>query len=189
MQTDRSLPERIHIFGASGTGTTSLAELIADKYGHRHLDTDDFYWLPTDPPFQHKRPPDERLRLLGFAMEEADKWVLSGSVCRWGDPLIPLFDLAVFMHVDPEVRMARLRARERKRYGDAAIAEEGPMYEQHRAFMEWAAAYDSGGMEVRSRTLHENWIRQIGCPLIRLEANRPTDDLLKELEDRIATAA
>ena len=189
MRTDRSLPDRIHVFGASGAGTTSLGELISHKYRHRHLDTDDFYWVPTDPPFREKRPPEERLRLLDLSMAESEKWVLSGSLVGWGDPLSPLFELAVFLYVDPEVRLARLRARELERYGADAIAAGRPLHKQHRAFMEWAAAYDNGGLEVRSRTLHEGWMGRISCPVVRVEADRPTDALLKELEERVANAA
>ena len=43
-------PDRIHIVGASGSGTTSLAGELATRYGHRHLDTDDYFWLRTVPP-------------------------------------------------------------------------------------------------------------------------------------------
>ena len=39
----------IHIFGASGSGTTTLAEKISRELGYFHLDTDDYFWLPTDP--------------------------------------------------------------------------------------------------------------------------------------------
>ncbi|MBW3587889.1 MAG: AAA family ATPase [Actinobacteria bacterium] len=187
MQTDRSLPDRIHVFGASGAGTTNLGKLISHKYGHRHLDTDDFYWLPTDPPFREKRRPEQRLRLLDLAMGGSEKWVLSGSLVGWGDPLIPLFELVVFLYLDPDVRLARLRARELERYGPDAISVGGPLEEQHRAFMEWAAAYDTGGMEVRSRALHEAWMAQIPCPVVRMEARRSADDLLRELEERVAT--
>ena len=45
----------IHIFGASGSGTTTLAEKISRELGYFHLDTDDYFWLPTDPPFCRKR--------------------------------------------------------------------------------------------------------------------------------------
>jgi cytidylate kinase len=51
------MPTRIHVFGASGSGTTSLTTALAAKHDHRHFDTDEFYWFPTDPPYQHKRPP------------------------------------------------------------------------------------------------------------------------------------
>ena len=39
----------IHIFGASGSGTTTLAEKTSRELGYFHLDTDDYFWLPTDP--------------------------------------------------------------------------------------------------------------------------------------------
>jgi hypothetical protein len=34
--------------------------------------------------------------------------VVSGSLCGWGDGVIPLFELVVFLWVPQEVRMVRL---------------------------------------------------------------------------------
>ena len=45
----------IHVMGASGSGTTSLGRALADRLDIAHLDTDDFFWLPTDPPFTTPR--------------------------------------------------------------------------------------------------------------------------------------
>jgi hypothetical protein len=39
---------RIHILGASGTGTTTLGKALADRLNCPHFDADRFYWLPTD---------------------------------------------------------------------------------------------------------------------------------------------
>ena len=78
------LPNRIHIFGASGSGTTSLAAAIAGKHGHRRLDADDFFWAATNPPYRDKRPSDQRLELMRQALMGSVRWVLSGSLCGWG---------------------------------------------------------------------------------------------------------
>lgn len=43
---------RIHVFGAAGTGVTTLAQALADHLGHRYLDADDYLWVPTKPPYQ-----------------------------------------------------------------------------------------------------------------------------------------
>jgi len=51
----------VHITGASGSGTTTLGRALAERLGWMHLDTDDFYWLPTDPPYREKRPAETRL--------------------------------------------------------------------------------------------------------------------------------
>jgi hypothetical protein len=91
------LPNHIHIVGASGSGTTSLAVEMAARYGDRHLDTDDYFWLPTIPPYREKRPREERLAFLREAARESKSWVLSCSLCGWGDPLIPEFEVASAM--------------------------------------------------------------------------------------------
>jgi adenylate kinase family enzyme len=165
------VPDRIHIVGASGSGTTSLAAELAGRYGHRQLDTDDFYWRRTDPPFREKRPPEERLASLRTTFQEAKRWVLSGSLCGWGDPLIPEFELVVFLLVPTPVRLARLRAREIERYGRQAIAPGGALHEAHVEFLEWAGRYDTGDPEMRSRAMHEAWLAALPCSVMRLEGD------------------
>ena len=176
------LPDRIHIFGASGSGTTSLASTIAEKHGHRFLDTDDFFWAPTNPPYQEKRPRDERLAMLRQALLNSVPWVLSGSLCGWGDPLIPNFDLVVFLLIPTPVRLARLRAREIARYGHQAIAPGGELHQAHVDFLEWASRYDTGGLEMRSRALHEAWLAALPCPVLRLEGDRSVGEQLTRIE-------
>ncbi|MAE72162.1 MAG: hypothetical protein CME06_17045 [Gemmatimonadetes bacterium] len=56
--------KRIHIFGASGTGTTTLAGAFAAHSSCRHFDVDDYFWIRTDPPFRSIRGIEERRRLL-----------------------------------------------------------------------------------------------------------------------------
>src|SRR5258707_13820287 len=85
---------------------------MATRYGHRHLDTDDYFWLQTVPPYREKRPREERLALLRQASRDSKSWVLSGSLCGWGDPLISEFEVVVFLAVSTPVRLARLRVRE-----------------------------------------------------------------------------
>lgn len=176
------VPERIHIVGASGSGTTALAAAIAARHGHRHLDTDDFYWLPTDPPYREKRPREPRLALLRDALAASPRWVLSGSLCGWGDPLIPEFELVVFLVVPSDVRLTRLRAREIARYGLDAIAPGGSRHQAYVEFLDWCAGYDGGGLDMRSRALHEAWLAALPGPVLRLEGDRPVGDQLRRVE-------
>lgn len=163
----------MHIVGASGSGTTTVGRALAAQLGVRHFDTDDYYWLPTDPPYRQKRPVEERLALLEPLLRASDSWVLSGSLVGWGDRLVPYFDLVVFLRVPQEVRIARLRERERRRFGAAGIAPGGPHHEQYREFVEWARAYDDAGLEMRSRALHEQWLSRLQTPVLRLEEAAP----------------
>jgi adenylate kinase family enzyme len=176
------LPNRIHIFGASGSGTSSLASALAAEHGHHHLDTDDFYWLPTDPPYEQARPREVRLALLASTLAQSPSWVLSGSLCGWGDPLIPAFDLVVFLVVPTPVRLTRLRAREVVRYGHRAIAPGGELHDAHVAFLDWAGRYDAGGAEMRSRALHEAWLSTLPSAVLRLEGNHTVAEQLTQIE-------
>jgi adenylate kinase family enzyme len=167
--------DRIHIVGASGSGTSTLAAALAARLGHAHLDTDDYFWEPSDPPFQHIRELESRTALLATALDARSRWVLSGSLCGWGDVFIPRFELVVFLAMPHEVRMARLHARERARYG-AAIEPGGAMHRASGEFLAWAASYDDGGPEIRSRQLHEAWLAALPCPCLRLEGLGTVDE-------------
>jgi hypothetical protein len=92
---------RIHILGASGSGTTTLGCALAERLQCPHFDADDYFWLPTDPPFTHQRERTQRQRLLMDDLTAHDSWVVSGSLCGWGDVAIPLFELVVFLAIDP----------------------------------------------------------------------------------------
>ena len=136
--------QRIHLLGASGSGTTTL--------GHQPA------------------------------------WVLSGSLCGWGDLFIPRFDLVVFCAVAPEVRLARLVARERERYGADAIAPGGPLRVKYEAFIAWAASYDDGPAVERSRRMHEAWLAALPCPVLRLEDADDVDARMTRVLAQLAAA-
>jgi len=54
----------IHIFGASGSGTTTLGKKICEELGYYLMDADEYFWMPTEPKFILKRPCDERIELM-----------------------------------------------------------------------------------------------------------------------------
>lgn len=133
--------KQIHILGASGSGTTTLGGAIAKRWGHLHLDSNDFFWEPTDPPYQQPRPRNKRVKLLDQALHNSERWVLSGSLCGWGDGFIPHFELVVFLYVPEDIRLNRLHERETLRFG-SRIEPGGDMYQDHQDFMRWAASYE-----------------------------------------------
>jgi adenylate kinase family enzyme len=178
--------DHIHILGASGSGTSMLGGALAQSFGYVHVDTDDYFWEPTKPPFQQPREQQQRQALLEAALDVHPRWVLSGSLCGWGDIFIPWFDLVIFLFVPQEIRMARIKEREQGRFGQEALAPGGAMHEAHVAFMNWAAAYDEGGDDMRSRRRHEQWLAALPCPCIRLEGPLTAAEQVTRLEKVLA---
>ncbi len=163
--------KKIHILGASGSGTTTLGQALAARLGYRHFDTDNYFWLPTKPPFKEQREEEERKALLAHDLHNTTAWILSGSLCGWGDIFIPAFELVVFLWIPPALRMARLAKREIERYGEENIKAGGAMYAASQAFLTWAAGYDEGGLDMRSRARHEQWLAGLPCRILRLEGD------------------
>ena len=146
----------VHIYGPCGSGTSTLGREIGRRLGFRFLDTDDFFWLPTDPQYTQKRPLEERLALLEEELDKPGDVVLSGALIPWGNPLIPRFTLVVRLEAETQLRLERLKARERADFG-SRIEPGGDMYQDFLEFLEYARGYDTGGLNMRSRARHDAW--------------------------------
>lgn len=168
---------RIHITGASGSGTSTLGAALAARLGVPWHDTDSYFWLPSEPAYVTPRPMPERLERLARALDDEVGWVLSGSLDGWGDPLIPRIGADIFLRLPAPVRMDRLRAREAARFG-ARIAPGGDMHEGSREFLAWAESYDTAGTDQRSLARHEAWLAALPCPVLRLDAGQPAASML-----------
>lgn len=49
------MKKHIHIFGASGSGTTTISQKVCGHTGYSHFDSDSYFWLP--PPHPPPRTP------------------------------------------------------------------------------------------------------------------------------------
>jgi adenylate kinase family enzyme len=163
---------RVGITGGPGCGVTTLGRALADRLGSAPIDTDDYHWMPTDPPYREKRPIAERLSLIGAEQARAGRWVLSGTLDDWAAPVTAGLELVVFLDVPAAVRMERLRAREWARFGEALLPG-GAMHETNREFIAWAAQYDEGTQLGRSRPRHEAWLAGLAIPVLRLDGRQP----------------
>lgn len=162
-------------FGASGSGTTTLGKKICEELGYTLMDTDDYFWMPTEPPFTFKRPKKERIELMKNDINKSENVVIAGSLTDWGYELIPYFTLAIRIEMKQSIRIERLLKREKKRYG-SRIEPGGDMYQQHIDFIEWAKSYDNGGMDIRSKVMHDELQKSFSCKILYLDGENKLDD-------------
>lgn len=166
---------RVLIMGASGTGTTTLGAALGNDLSFRVFDTDDYYWLPSTPPFQHKQDSEVRLAKLLQDLKVTSRAIISGSILNWGLELEDALSLIVFLTVPADVRVARLEMREMRLYGRVDPE-----------FLAWAAQYDEGKMSGRSREKHEQWLSQRTCPVLRIDGDTSIADRVRRVNAAIA---
>lgn len=162
------------MLGASGSGTTTLARALADRWAVPHADADDYFWLPSNPPYVEKRPEERRVALMHEVFLPREAWVLSGSMLGWGESVIAECDAVVFLSLDPAERIRRLETREVERragmpFDEAAWDE----------FLDWAKGYDDPGFTGRSRVGHEAWLGRVDKPVLRLDSSASVPELLE----------
>jgi hypothetical protein len=158
---------RVLVTGAAGSGSSTLAQALADKVGAAWLEADDFLWLPTPPPYSQLRSPDERKALFVAALGEHPSCVVAGSLMGWGPDVEDAFDTIVFLYAPTAVRLERLTRRETERFGRV-----DPL------FLAWASQYDQGPPEGRSLAKHTAWIAARRCSIVRLDGSLAIADLL-----------
>lgn len=159
---------KILIFGASGSGTTTLGKEIEKNTPFTHLDVDDYYWKKTTPPFQEKIPMRDRNENLKNDFRKHKHAIISGSMVSWGKEWETSFDLAIFIYLENNIRIDRLKKRESERYGEKLIIDEKTK-QTSKAFLEWANEYDNPNFSGRSLKIHNDWIDLLDCKVIRID--------------------
>lgn len=139
-----------------------------------------YFGIPTEPPFTHKRPKKERIELMKNDINKSENVVISGSLTDWGDELIPFFTLAIRIEMRQSVRLERLVQREKGRYG-SRIEPNGDMYQKHIEFIEWAKSYDNGGLDVRSKAMHDELQKTFTCKILHLDGENKVEDNFEEV--------
>lgn len=159
------MTQHILITGAAGSGTTTLANALAKELDMTHLEADDYFWLPSEPPYQHRASRVERCQSLLKDMGSTTGAVVAGSIMDWGLQLEDRFDLIVFLYLPADLRLARLERREVERFGSA-----------NPEFLAWAADYDTGSATGRNLFRHQTWLSNRTCPILRLEGDMSVED-------------
>lgn len=117
-------------------------------------------------------------------IEGNENIVISGSLVDWGDELIPYFTLVIRLYTDTELRIERIRKREQENHGNR-IEPGGDMYEHHLWFVDWAASYDTAGMETRSKVKHDAWEKLVQCQQIVLNGADTLDENLEKVRQAL----
>ncbi|WP_109300024.1 AAA family ATPase [Aquimarina sp. AU474] len=177
---------KVLIIGASGSGTTTLGKEIEKRTHFVHLDTDNYYWKPTKVPFQEKLPLVIRNENLKSDIRKFKNVIISGSMISWGKEWETTFDLVIFIHLQNEKRIERLKEREIQRYGEKLLTDKN-ILQKSKAFLEWANQYENPNFDGRTHKTHLNWLKKLKCTVLKIDGEKKMHTKIEIVLSRINT--
>lgn len=100
------VPERILIYGVTGSGKTTLAARLAEQTGLPWHAVDDLTWEPG----WVEVPADEQRRRIG-AICAGQQWILDSAYSKWLDLVLPRVELIVALDYPRWLSLGRLARR------------------------------------------------------------------------------
>lgn len=103
-------PRKIHIFGAVGSGKTTLGRRLSELYAIKHYELDNLVWkrTPKGDVRNHDETRDKRLKDI----VNTPAWIIEGAQCDdWVVPCFESADLIIFLNPSKKVRTYRLLTR------------------------------------------------------------------------------
>lgn len=166
------MPRGIIIFGAMGTGKTTLGRELAQQLKFQHFDLDDYLWRwDTKIPFTEFYSKEYRTERLMNDLSKYPHFVMSGQMWSIRKAFEPLFDLGVFITAPTEIRVERVRSREISRWGNR-IFPGGDMYEVHQESLILTEQYDMDEPPKVSLNRDEQWVKELPCPILRIDGTK-----------------
>lgn len=175
---------KIEIFGAAGSGKTTLSKSWAKKYGWTHLESEDYLWQKTDPPYQKQFSLEEKLTSLAFDFHKYENIVLCGCVEGWGSKWETAFDLVVFLEIPHDIRMKRLIKREKEEYGELLKTHDW-VISNHKEFMEWAKSNDDIKNPNAEIHRYRKWIKKLNCPTLEINGDTTNEERIYLIENKL----
>lgn len=100
---------KVYIVGGPGSGKTTYAKKLSEKYKIPHVELDEMYWINEgNRHYQIKRNGNERAKMLESAISENVEWICDGAYYDgWVDPVFDKADKVIVLQPPRWVRQYR----------------------------------------------------------------------------------
>lgn len=166
------MPNGIIIFGANGCGKTTIGREIAKTLHCKHLDVEDYYFQQTDILYKYPRKKHEVIKLMLKDINLCELFIFSGVTGDYGDVIISMYKLAVYLSAPTDLRIKRIKERIIDKHGEF-ISMNDDLKKNREDFIEFA--------QTRDLTKIDQWADTLTCPIVCIDATRPIIDITQEI--------
>ena len=170
---------RIIICGLNGAGKSTLGKALAERLHYEFRDIEDYYFPKTDDKYEYsvQITEEEVAALLLKDLEEHADIVLASVRGNYSEQIEKQFDLAVYIDIPKETRMARVRKRSNDKFGDRMLPG-GDLYESEERFFRL--------VEARTEDHAKAWLSDLSCPVIYIDGNTEVEENAKMLVEKVS---
>ena len=149
------------------------------KNQQKHIDIEDYYFYNGDD-YKYEKPlaTEEVIEKLEKDFDKYNDIIFTACKGEYGN-ISDTYDFAIYICVDKEIRLERVKNRSYKKFGDR-ILKNGDLYERENRFFN--KVYEKNESEVIK------WFRRLKCNKMQIDGLKSTDEnveiILSELTDK-----
>ena len=160
---------RIIICGLNGSGKTTLGRELAKRINYIHKDVEDYYFSNDDEyKYGKARAKEEVAKEVQSDFAQNQNIIFTSCKGDYGN-IASVCDLAVYIRLDKDTRLNRVKERSFKQFGDRVL-EGGDLHEKEAEF--WKMVYN------KDESVVESWFDSLKCKKMKIDGT-------KEIEEKI----
>ena len=169
---------RIVICGLNGSGKTTLGKELYQRIKYLHKDIEDYYFNNDNNGNEYKynksRSKEDVSKDLEEDFNKYENLIFTACKGDYGE-LSDLYDLAIFIKVDKDTRLMRIKERSYKQFGNRVL-ENGDLYEKEKKF--WDRVYNKDESEIT------DWFNSLKCEKIELDGKKNIEENIAIILDK-----
>ena len=158
---------RIMICGLNGSGKTTLGKELSKKINFLHKDIEEYYFNNnTDYKYNSSATKEAATKEIEKDINGFENIIFTSCTGDYGN-LSDLYDLVIFIRLDKETRLKRVKQRSYKQFGDR-ILEKGDLFERENQFFDKVYKKDESDII--------EWFNSLKCSKLEIDGLRNVEE-------------
>ena len=166
---------KIIICGLNGSGKTTLGKQLSKRINYVHKDIEDYYFNSNlNYKYIEPRSRENVTKDLEKDFNNYENIIFTSCKGDYGN-LSNLYDLAIFIRLDRDTRLNRVKERSYKQFGNRVL-ENGDLYKKETEF--WNMIYN------KDESVITSWFNGLKCKKIELDGKKNIEENITIILDK-----